>query len=40
MHAGHTPPEASTATLPGPAAGLDFLWLELTHRCNLQCVHC
>lgn len=21
-------------------AGLDFLWLELTNRCNLQCVHC
>lgn len=20
--------------------GLDFLWLELTNRCNLQCVHC
>src|SRR5208283_2388709 len=20
--------------------GLDFLWLELTSRCNLQCVHC
>ena len=19
---------------------LDFLWLELTNRCNLQCVHC
>jgi len=21
-------------------AGLEFLWLELTNRCNLQCVHC
>ena len=21
-------------------AGLDFLWLELTNRCNLRCVHC
>jgi MoaA/NifB/PqqE/SkfB family radical SAM enzyme len=21
-------------------AGLDFLWLELTNRCNLKCVHC
>ncbi len=21
-------------------AGLDFLWLELTQQCNLQCVHC
>jgi MoaA/NifB/PqqE/SkfB family radical SAM enzyme len=20
--------------------GLDFLWLELTNRCNLQCIHC
>jgi MoaA/NifB/PqqE/SkfB family radical SAM enzyme len=20
--------------------GLDFLWLEITNRCNLQCVHC
>ncbi len=20
--------------------GLDFLWLELTNRCNLRCVHC
>lgn len=20
--------------------GLEFLWLELTNRCNLQCVHC
>lgn len=20
--------------------GLDFLWLELTNRCNLKCVHC
>jgi sulfatase maturation enzyme AslB (radical SAM superfamily) len=19
---------------------LDFLWLELTNRCNLQCIHC
>ena len=23
-----------------PAAGLQFLWLELTNRCNLVCVHC
>ena len=22
------------------ARALDFLWLELTNRCNLQCVHC
>ena len=20
--------------------GLQFLWLELTNRCNLRCVHC
>lgn len=20
--------------------GLDFLWIELTNRCNLQCIHC
>jgi MoaA/NifB/PqqE/SkfB family radical SAM enzyme len=24
----------------GVKNGLDFLWLELTNRCNLQCVHC
>ncbi len=24
----------------GKMRGLDFLWLELTNRCNLQCVHC
>jgi len=23
-----------------PATALDFVWLELTNRCNLQCVHC
>lgn len=23
-----------------PSAELDFLWLELTNRCNLRCVHC
>ena len=28
-------------TTAGPAQNkLDFLWLELTNRCNLQCVHC
>ena len=37
----------STGTLPvsppdprGNLQGLDFLWLELTGKCNLQCVHC
>ena len=38
----HAIPEKSR--LPTPAAGpdnrLDFLWLDLTNRCNLQCVHC
>jgi MoaA/NifB/PqqE/SkfB family radical SAM enzyme len=24
----------------GCLGGLDFLWLELTRRCNLACVHC
>src|SRR5437763_16448627 len=24
----------------GPPQELEFLWLELTNRCNLQCVHC
>ena len=23
-----------------PRPGLDFIWLELTGRCNLECVHC
>ena len=23
-----------------PTPALDFVWLELTNRCNLQCVHC
>jgi len=29
------PPSASAAH-----RGLEFLWLELTERCNLRCVHC
>ena len=29
------------STAPDPdASRLDFLWLELTNRCNLRCVHC
>jgi len=33
--------QAATRSGRGPAGvGLDFLWLELTNRCNLQCVHC
>ena len=34
---------ASIAELPQPKAAkpdLEFLWLELTNRCNLQCTHC
>jgi MoaA/NifB/PqqE/SkfB family radical SAM enzyme len=30
-HVGHVVPAASP---------LDFLWVELTNRCNLRCVHC
>jgi MoaA/NifB/PqqE/SkfB family radical SAM enzyme len=30
--------DADSAT--DPMAGLGFLWLELTNRCNLTCVHC
>ena len=29
-----------TTTLPVEAEGLQFLWLEITGRCNLSCVHC
>jgi MoaA/NifB/PqqE/SkfB family radical SAM enzyme len=32
---------SSTGTAPvHERRNLDFLWLELTNRCNLQCVHC
>ena len=31
-------PSDSTIGLPNQT--LDFLWVELTSRCNLQCVHC
>jgi organic radical activating enzyme len=32
---------SSTATAPvHERKNLEFLWLELTNRCNLQCVHC
>lgn len=31
----------STAdTKPDTGTGLSFLWLELTHKCNLECIHC
>jgi len=28
------------ATASQSSEGVNFLWLELTNRCNLQCVHC
>ena len=31
---------AGPGTNHPPEAGLDFLWLELTGKCNLACVHC
>ena len=34
------PPVADRAARRQVGAGLDFLWLELTNRCNLKCVHC
>ena len=30
----------SGAAVPRTSEGVQFLWLELTNRCNLQCVHC
>jgi pyruvate-formate lyase-activating enzyme len=41
----HLPPVDTEASSTGTAPvhkrkDLDFLWLELTNRCNLQCVHC
>lgn len=35
----HTHGTLSTQT-SGTPTGLDFVWLELTNRCNLQCSHC
>ncbi|WP_326710042.1 hypothetical protein OG758_12440 [Streptomyces sp. NBC_01474] len=33
--------QSKTRTTPEDVDGvLNFLWLELTNRCNLQCVHC
>lgn len=29
-----------TITPPEPDSGLSFLWLEVTGRCQLECVHC
>jgi MoaA/NifB/PqqE/SkfB family radical SAM enzyme len=31
---------ARTSAPPDLMRGLEFLWLELTNRCNLQCAHC
>ena len=28
------------ASFPTGTSSLDFLWLELTNRCNLECIHC
>lgn len=39
MHMGEAVSQAHPV-IGRPASGLDFLWLELTNRCNLQCVHC
>lgn len=35
----YDPPHRSAPSLPAPP-GLDFLWIELTGRCNLGCDHC
>ncbi|MBM6595912.1 radical SAM protein [Microvirga pudoricolor] len=32
--------QTATGAGPGIHGRLDFLWLELTNRCNLRCVHC
>lgn len=37
----HAPLEAELEPSAAPGEpSLDFLWLELTNRCNLRCVHC
>lgn len=33
-------PTMTTAAAPPPVGTLDFLWLEVTGKCNLRCVHC
>jgi MoaA/NifB/PqqE/SkfB family radical SAM enzyme len=40
MTAAGPPSVAVRAAHETVGTGLDFLWLELTNRCNLQCVHC
>jgi MoaA/NifB/PqqE/SkfB family radical SAM enzyme len=32
--------DLTESVIRGPDKKLEFLWLELTNRCNLQCVHC
>ena len=37
----HSPLDAELGSVTAPRrSSLDFLWLELTNRCNLRCVHC
>ena len=41
MHLAHAHGQPDPKGRLGDSSGmLDFLWLELTNRCNLQCVHC
>lgn len=38
MHA--SPADGNVSGYRSAVGGLDFLWLELTDKCNLACVHC
>ena len=40
MHAPETTLPTTSATVDDVDGVLTFLWLELTNRCNLRCVHC
>ena len=40
MHAPETARPLTSTTLDDVDGKLNFLWLELTNRCNLRCVHC
>ena len=40
MHRALSFQEKASANLSPEALGLRFLWLELTHKCNLACRHC
>src|SRR4051812_11313318 len=40
MHAPETARPTAATTVESVDGTLDFLWLELTNRCNLRCVHC